>query len=221
MKHWQWFVALVGGIFLFEFIFVFTLFGSMDHNGEPDVEVFRSLLLLMPLMILYVMYFSYGWQWAIISLLRDRLPKESKFNHKRIKAFFVFPLVYMILIFIGMFVFMYFAFADIDATDRFFDNLEPNPAIVILPILIVPIHFFSIFCIFHSMYFAAKTIKAVELQREVTFNDFAAEFFLIWFNVIGIWILQPRLNKIANGENVDVRDNDIIDDIQPNDEEIV
>lgn len=45
---------------------------------------------------------------------------------------------------------------------------------------------------------AAKTIKTVELQKKVTFSDFAGEFFLLWFSPIGIWILQPKINKFAS-----------------------
>ena len=62
--------------------------------------------------------------------------------------------------------------------------------------VIVPLHLFSIFCIFYSVYFVAKTFKTVELQREVTFSDFVGEFFMLWFYPIGIWIIQPKINKM-------------------------
>jgi hypothetical protein len=52
------------------------------------------------------------------------------------------------------------------------------------------------FFIFYSLYFIAKELKSVELQKPVTFSDFAGEFFLLWFFPIGIWIIQPRINKI-------------------------
>jgi len=52
------------------------------------------------------------------------------------------------------------------------------------------------FCIFYCLYFVAKALKSVELQREVTFNDYAGEFFLFWFSPIGVWVLQPRINKL-------------------------
>jgi hypothetical protein len=43
----------------------------------------------------------------------------------------------------------------------------------------------------------AKTIKTVELQREVNFSEFIGEFFMIWFYFIGIWILQPKINRMV------------------------
>lgn len=39
--------------------------------------------------------------------------------------------------------------------------------------IIVPLHLFSMFYIFSCLYFFAKTFKTVELQREVSFYDFA------------------------------------------------
>ena len=64
-------------------------------------------------------------------------------------------------------------------------------------LIIFPIHLFSMFCIFYLMYKAAKTIKIVEVQKSVKFVDFAGEFFLLWFFPIGIWFLQPKINKLA------------------------
>jgi hypothetical protein len=48
----------------------------------------------------------------------------------------------------------------------------------------------------YSLYFVAKTIKTAELQKECTFKDFTEEFILILFYPIGLWIIQPRINKI-------------------------
>ena len=81
---------------------------------------------------------------------------------------------------------------------------EPPPAVELimsLVVIIIPLHLFSMFCIFYSLYFVAKTYKTVELQRQVSFSDFAGEFFMIWFYPIGIWIIQPKLNKIIENES--------------------
>jgi hypothetical protein len=55
-----------------------------------------------------------------------------------------------------------------------------------------------VFCIFYCFYFTAKTFKTAELQKEVSFNDFVGEFFLVWFSPIGVWILQPKINQLAD-----------------------
>jgi hypothetical protein len=44
--------------------------------------------------------------------------------------------------------------------------------------------------------YSAKTMKKAELHKDHKTKDLVLEIFLIWFFIIGIWILQPRLNKI-------------------------
>jgi len=43
---------------------------------------------------------------------------------------------------------------------------------------------------------SAKSLKEKEKEGELTFGNYALEFFLILYMIIGVWILQPRLNKI-------------------------
>ena len=43
----------------------------------------------------------------------------------------------------------------------------------------------------------AKTIKTAEQKRKLDFGDFAGEFFLMWFFMIGVWILQPKINRMS------------------------
>ena len=43
---------------------------------------------------------------------------------------------------------------------------------------------------------SAKSLKEREKQKELKFADYFLEFFLIIYMIIGVWILQPRLNKI-------------------------
>jgi hypothetical protein len=85
--------------------------------------------------------------------------------------------------------FMFGLFKSIAGNEQF------NPGIFAI---IFPLHLFSMFCIFYCLYFIAKSLKSVELQRPVTFNDYAGEFVLIWFFPIGVWVIQPRINNIFN-----------------------
>ncbi|QHL87240.1 hypothetical protein GU926_07260 [Nibribacter ruber] len=48
--------------------------------------------------------------------------------------------------------------------------------------------------------FPAKTIKSIELSKEARFGDYFFYSFLILFLPFGIWILQPRINRIAAGQ---------------------
>jgi len=67
--------------------------------------------------------------------------------------------------------------------------------------ILVPFHLFAMFCIFYSMYFAAKSIRSLELRRDATFSDSLGVFFGLWFFPIGVWFVQPKINRIIGSEN--------------------
>ena len=138
----------------------------------------------------------FGWQFSVATGLQKMVPSGVNMKVKKFKIFFFFPIVYitLILIFVS-YVLTTINFSNPQAIDyRFF----------MLFSLIIPIHLFSMFCIFYCLYFVAKTFKTAELQREVTFSDFVGEFFLIWFFPIGVWIIQPKINKIIRGYDAPV-----------------
>ncbi|WP_338392376.1 hypothetical protein [Fulvitalea axinellae] len=111
---------------------------------------------------------------------------------RRFKIFFFIPVVYIFLI---MLFFVFFL------PDFISNNIEPDiRQMATVFAVIVPLHFLSMFSILHTLYFSAKTFKTAELQREAEFSDFIGEFFMIWFYPIGIWIVQPKINKMINGQ---------------------
>jgi hypothetical protein len=132
----------------------------------------------------------FGWQWAVATGFQKMIPPTVKMKVTKFKIFFFIPVVYLTLIMLLMMVVFDGNFL------RITNNNPPGPGFFIGFMLIFPIHIFAMFCIFYSLYFLAKTLKTAELQREVTFSDFAGEFFLAWFFPIGVWILQPRINRM-------------------------
>jgi len=61
-----------------------------------------------------------------------------------------------------------------------------------LPVLV----FMAVVAGFHVFFFAAKTLAKVEYQREVKFDDYFTNFLLMTIFLWGIWILQPKINKL-------------------------
>ena len=49
----------------------------------------------------------------------------------------------------------------------------------------------------YVVYFTAKIFKIVEYQRNVEFSEFKKEFFIMVLYPVGIWLLQPKINKIV------------------------
>ena len=64
--------------------------------------------------------------------------------------------------------------------------------------------FYGIFAILHLFTFPAKMLKSLELGRVAHFGDYAGDFFLFLFWPIGIWVIQPRVNRIK--EKIDLQE---------------
>jgi hypothetical protein len=59
-----------------------------------------------------------------------------------------------------------------------------------------PLHLISMCCAFYCFYFIAKALKSIELQKPATVADYKATFFLVWLFPVGIWLIQPEINKL-------------------------
>jgi len=142
-------------------------------------------------MVVFISAF-FGWFWSIAIGLQPKVPSGVKMKTKKFKVFFFTPLVYMLLI-------SAVAGATMSGLPEMIENGgQPDIRLMIsLAGIIFPLHLLSMFSMFYCLYFVAKTFKTVELQRETTFSDFAGEFFMIWFYPIGIWIVQPKVNKMV------------------------
>ncbi|WP_225037315.1 hypothetical protein [Winogradskyella sp. SM1960] len=188
-KHWQLFLLLLGIPLAFQFYMIFSMFSDFESNSNPNTESMMGFFGLFPLIMILFTGLFFGWFWSIAIGLKEKIPTEIKMKTKKFKLFFFFPLVYILVLMI----YMTGLFSGIKTA-----GFELGNWIVAI---ILPLHIFSMFCIFYSMYYVAKTIKTAELKREVGFGEFAGEFFLLWFYFIGIWIIQPKINKLAEDKN--------------------
>lgn len=181
LKHWQAFILL------FVLPFVFQVIGMLAIALNQDAG---AIVVALPLFIVMVMVLYFGWFYTLGTHLHKKLPDTIPMNLKKFKWFLFFPILYILLICIVV----------LSLVNSTLNEGPPNPALFLV---IIPLHLFSIFCIFYCMYFIAKALKSLELQRTKSFSDFALEFVLIWMFPIGIWIIQPRLNKIFDPASSD------------------
>lgn len=184
-KHWQLFLLTFGIPMILQFILMGSLILGISSRSEPNPEFMFSYFKLFPLiMILFVGVF-FGWFYSIGVGLDKKIPDELKLKVGRFKIFMLILTIYILFISI----FMGAMINGMINTDN-----ETNISIIGL---IIPLHLFSMFCTLYCLYFVAKTIKTAELQEKVGFGDFAGEFFQFWFYPIGIWFLQPKINKMT------------------------
>ena len=48
----------------------------------------------------------------------------------------------------------------------------------------------------YSVYFTARILVMAERERKVTFSDYIGTFILVYIFVFGVWLLQPRVNRL-------------------------
>nr|WP_319571735.1 hypothetical protein [uncultured Draconibacterium sp.] len=65
----------------------------------------------------------------------------------------------------------------------------PNP----ISALLTPLVFFGIIYTFYNV---PKSLKSLESDKKAKFSEWIIDAFIIFLFPIGIWIIQPRLNKI-------------------------
>ncbi len=170
LKHWQLF-GLTWGLPILLNIFTFS-------NPALMIQVFPILMVLFAVG-------TFGWIWAISTNLNSKLPDGVTLNSRRFQFLFAIPVIYLIAI---------MAWMGLSFTGGMIEQENMNPGAIAA--IIIPLHLLSMVIIFWGVRFAAKTMKSVELGRMAKFGDYSGEFFLIWFSIIGYWILQPRLNKL-------------------------
>ncbi|WP_146191780.1 hypothetical protein [Algibacter marinivivus] len=180
---------MIGIPLVFQIFMMLTMFSDLDTDSNPDHKKIIGIFQFFPvIMILYISVF-FSWFWSIGIGLQNKVPASIKMKIKKFKIFFFIPLIYITLLSIGMGI----SFSGYSFSNNFF----PNNLGLMLPLIILPLHLFSMFCMFYMLYFCSKTIKTVELQKEVSFGEFIGEFFSLWFYPIGIWFIQPKINKLA------------------------
>lgn len=178
IKHWQLFLLMIGIPLVSDISFI-SIFFEQDSS--------RIFSIFLPIIMIIWIGIFFGWFYALGTNLHKKLPPHVKMNLRLFKVFWTFPVCYIFLICLVM---MFFS------KNFFPPDPEASLNTTIYASVFVPVHLFAMFCIFYCLYFIAKTMKAVEWQRPVTFSDYAGEFFLLWFYPVGIWFIQPRINRL-------------------------
>ena len=209
LKHWQLFMLLFVVPFIFYIIFVVTIISKAVISNSPE-EIF-SVFKFIPLIVFVPLLTLFGWLWSMGIGLAKYLPKNVVMNQRRFKILFFVPLIYLptvMFMVIGLMSNLQKSMLTNEPPDFFL-----TPSFPILFFLFFVLHLFSVFCMFYCFYFAAKTYKSVILQREAVVSDYIGQFFMIWINVIGVWIMQPHINRITKGHLSGDDTSEVIDQV--------
>jgi hypothetical protein len=113
-----------------------------------------------------------GWLYLLGMATNQLIPFTMRFSN----LFFIFRLS--------------FSFVYIVIMSLFFNHDIPKPA--------APFHTVATVFLFSCLWTCAKTIVIAETQKIHGFDRYIGTFFLLWFFPIGIWFVQPRLNRFSS-----------------------
>lgn len=167
-KHWQLFL-LFFGIFFVGNLAAFISMSSM--SALP--QAFNRMAAITAGITVPFMFCFLGWLWSTGSFCSSLVRPAQRLSLR----FFRFAVVYP-----GLYIVVFFAL---------FLSIKTWALAVILPL-----HFFAVFCVFYDLYFVSKTLVLAETGRANSFYHYAGPFFLLWFFPVGVWIIQPRINGL-------------------------
>ncbi|WP_434353717.1 hypothetical protein VH441_01455 [Psychrobacter sp. HD31] len=180
-KHWHIFLLTFLLPMVIQYTVMGIIFSQVSAAGAPNMEIIFNYIKILPIIMVVFISALFAWFWSIGVGLQQVIPTPLKLKVSKFKLALLFNTVH-ILLFMAVFI-------------KAFGSTNINTGL--LPIVFI-MHLIAMLCMFYSLYFMAKTLKTAELQKEVIFSDFVGEFFMLCFYPIGIWILQPKINKMIN-----------------------
>jgi len=169
-KHWQIFIIL--------FILPVAIETMLLNLLLPAGYVSSPMIYFSVIMVIYTIVY-FGWLYTLGINLCRKLPASVKTRKGLFKNMLIIPFVYILFTTL----FLQYTF-----------TLESLP--IFIPAVVFPVHIAVMFCLFYSFWFIARNLKAVEKQVPVNPCEYTGDFLLIWLFPVGIWIIQPRINRI-------------------------
>jgi hypothetical protein len=170
--HWQLFALLAGFLASAQLIVV-----RLDPVNRADLRIPLAALLVALVCWFCIAY----WFWCLGSFLHSRVRFDLRLSLPFFRFALAYPVIYV--------TFFQLAFARLVSSPIFF-------------LTVLPFHLFAFYCVLFDLYFISKGLLMAEKHRNVKFLDYGSAFFLLWVFPIGIWFLQPRINRLYLGEGL-------------------
>ena len=167
-KHWQVFVLLWGTYLAGEMAIVSALPETSGPIENPlKAGLFAEVVMLPALVCLMAWLWSMGSFLFLIAKPTVRLSIHS----------FQFAIIFLMLYLLTALPFF----------------LSRNSTV---QTILFPAHLLCMACLIYCFYFVSKSLVIAEKGEPITFNDYALSLLLLFFSLIGIWLIQPRINRL-------------------------
>jgi hypothetical protein len=167
-KHWQIFLLFVAVLAIGEF----PVIGNFTAAVTPQ-EGYAGVFVVTEVATAVAACCFLVWLWSLGSFLNSIVPIAPRPGNK----FFSFAVIYSALY--------------IPVSMAIFQSINPK-----LFVATVPLSLLAVFCMFYNLYFVARNLVIAETGRSGSFSNYAGPFFLLWFFLIGVWFIQPRVNRL-------------------------
>lgn len=175
-KAWQIFLLIV--------IFPFATQSLIMKAFINSADVAPGLLVnVMPLIMLIFIGIYLLWFWSLGTELNKIVPEGIRLKASRFKFGIKFCAIYIV------------------AFQMFFIATANGNSFGVLMSIILILHIVAIYFMFYSIYFISKNLVAFENHENDKSASSKGTFFLMWFFPLGIWFVQPRINKMYAAKN--------------------
>lgn len=173
LKHWQIFILSWGPLS--------TTLTILFVDATVIGLCFRLWLILFLISLMN----SFIWVWAIVKEL-EKL--SSSISTKLFKIAFWIPFIY---------IWKFICIMLCSAFGRKIKSINPE----IETMIFIGWGVLSVLCIIYGLAFIGRLIRSIESGKPLSIKEHMAESLLMLFPPIGIWIIQPKLNKIITQHN--------------------
>jgi hypothetical protein len=167
-KHWQIFLLL----FVAPTVAQFAAIAVIPQRIHSWHDFGTGGLIFLVVMVLYLLCFL-AWFGSMGLFFRSIVTPELRMEAQFFRFSLVYPVVYLPMFF-----------------------LLVIPGIGIPERVIVPLHLVCMVCLFYVLYFVSRNLALAETGKPVSFYEYAGPFFLLWFFPVGVWFIQPRVNRL-------------------------
>jgi hypothetical protein len=167
-KHWQIFALL----FAVPTIAEFSAIGVIPARIRSWHDFGPGGLFFLGVMVLYFLGFL-AWFGSMGFFFRSIVKLDLRMETQFFRFALVYPVVYVPI---------------------FFFLVIPDTGVPVWVIL--PLHLACMVCLFYLLYFVSKNLVLAETGKHASFYEYAGPFFLLWFFPIGVWIVQPKVNRL-------------------------
>ena len=168
LKNWQ--------LFFISFILPWIL--SFSYLFFVDLETFMAGDKLIGAVSLMYYTVLLTWNYKVIKTFNGKWNALTKKQIKRLNWLIVVLVIFIL---------------------HFVTNIgDSYPDLIIIRILSFLLTFTAPFSFIYIVFCTAKTLKYIQLEKQLRTSDIIIEMFVIFYFPIGVWWLQRRVNKYYN-----------------------